>query len=123
MRKKYEENQRRDRENYNIHKKKVYTEKWSKLLKSNEDDILTYSDIPWPFKKEISEMKTLLFCDIDVKSDDYRKYLRELQKQWHPDKFVQKLGHRLKPEEREEILNKVKEISQELNKWSESSME
>ena len=47
--------------------------------------------------------------------------IREEVRRWHPDKFIQKLGSRLIDEEKEEIMEKVKKVSQALNVYGKLS--
>jgi len=56
----------------------------------------------------------------DVLTDDhkYKKCLREEQIRWRSDKFLQKHGKRLCECDRNRIMEKVKVISQELNRLS-----
>ena len=45
--------------------------------------------------------------------------LRALQTRWHPDRFAQRFGARLAPEEREEILRRVTEVAARVNSLKE----
>ena len=47
--------------------------------------------------------------------------IREEVRRWHPDKFLQKLGLRLVSEEKEEVMERVKCISQALNDYGKLS--
>ena len=47
--------------------------------------------------------------------------IREEVRRWHPDKFLQKLGLRLVTEEKEEVMERVKCISQALNDYGKLS--
>ncbi len=99
-----------EKASYELHCKEVF---------APTDDILSYRDIPWPYPpdKGIRAMKDFLLCDIhktDTKA--VKKYLRDQQVRWHPDKFVQKCGGMLKDSERDRILTRVKQISQEINR-------
>lgn len=114
MRKKYEENQKRAQQNYKKHKKDVYEKKWKTLSENIEIKQLHFSEIPWPFKDSVSEMEDFLFHDL-TKSDIRKKYLRDQMKRWHPDKFLQKFGNHIVSTEREQVLQRVKQVSQELN--------
>lgn len=122
MKQKYEDEQRRIKELRIRQKKQNYEDNIRTLLSSKDVEPIGYSDIPWPFETEVTDISKQLFCDISTADKEtYRKYLREQQIRWHPDKFLQKLGHRIKEEEKDCILERVKEISQELNKLFDSS--
>ncbi len=47
--------------------------------------------------------------------EEKRKRLRAELLRWHPDKFQSSFGRNLKPEDAEQILAKVNEISQAIN--------
>ena len=47
--------------------------------------------------------------------------IREEVRRWHPDKFLQKLGLRLVSEEKEQVMERVKCISQALNDYGKLS--
>ena len=106
-------------------KKTLYEKRYAEIFSggSNTDSELGYGDIPWPDEGDADTCLKVLLCDVDKSGDSavYRKYLREQQVRWHPDKFLQKLGQRLKAEDHNKILAKVKEISQALNKLSEEA--
>ena len=44
-----------------------------------------------------------------------KKFLKEQQVRWHPDKFLQKCGNRLYTGDKERIIEQVKKLSQEIN--------
>ncbi|XP_005109841.1 NF-kappa-B inhibitor-like protein 1 [Aplysia californica] len=102
-----------------VEKKKRYESKFSHLLNHlTTGRTLTYGCVPWPHLSLDSVAETL-FCDMpDKKSPVYRKYLRSQQVRWHPDKFMQKFGDHLHPDHVPKIMNRVKAISQVLNKLS-----
>ena len=97
-----------------------------KVLFGTSEETVEYKDIPWPYPKEkgIRAIKDFLLCDVqqnDVKT--LKKYLRDQQIRWHPDKFVQKCGNKLKPEEKDRIMKRVNQISQELNSIAEELLQ
>lgn len=47
--------------------------------------------------------------------DERKKRLRAELLRWHPDKFQALFGRNLRPDDAEQILAKVKEISQAIN--------
>lgn len=120
MRKKYDANQKQARELYLKRRRSQYEKKFEALLASSSSDKLDFDDIPWPSTGSTSDVVEALFADFSSRqSDAYKKYLRDQQKRWHPDKFSQKFGTRISDHDRERILEKVKEISQALNKLNE----
>ncbi|XP_061189240.1 NF-kappa-B inhibitor-like protein 1 [Saccostrea echinata] len=114
MRKKYEENQKKAQQNYKRHQKDVYERKWQELSEKIVEKQLHFSDIPWPFKKSVSELEDFLFHDL-TESEARKKYLRDQVKRWHPDKFLQKFGNHILSTDKECVLQRVKQVSQELN--------
>ena len=120
MKKRYEENQKKAQQNFKRHKKGVYEKKWDELSTKALEKPLCFSDIPWPFKNNVSEMEDFLFHDI-TSIDTRKKLLRDQIKRWHPDKFVQKFGNHVVPEEKEHVFLIVKQVSQELNNLFEKS--
>ena len=100
--------------------KVTYELKWKRLLKVDNKNELRYEDIPWPGEcGDVDKLESWFFCDIDNNStSEMKKYLRDQQIRWHPDKFVQKLGQKLHIEDKQKVLEKVKEISQLVNTLS-----
>ena len=124
-----------------IDAKRQYEVASQKLFsKSKIQGTLGINDIVWPFiesegkhkknygcasKEDVSDqelygcsekgIKSFLLCDLSDKGD-IKKYLKEQQVRWHPDRFQQKCGESLKEEERGAILDRVKVISQIINK-------
>ncbi|KAK3608943.1 hypothetical protein CHS0354_039189 [Potamilus streckersoni] len=122
LRKRYEERQR-ETEERNITKKKLdYERKFNDLLSRDRVICLRINDIPWPSGKTVEDDLKILLHDLGEKdSAKYRKYIREQQIRWHPDKFFQKFGDILDESEKDKILDRVKSISQALNKLCEKS--
>ncbi len=89
------------------------------LLVQTENPI-SLSDLPFDCSEEIESICQLILVHVKELEDTEakRKALRELQRLWHPDKFSQKFGSRLKDEIRQNVLKKVTEISQYLNAFS-----
>ncbi|XP_067830049.1 NF-kappa-B inhibitor-like protein 1 [Heptranchias perlo] len=83
---------------------------------------LAYGDIPWPEPKGTAEEMAAIIVHGVERSDRaaYRRYLRQQQAVWHPDRFAQRCGGRLAEEHRQRILDTVTALSQALNKLSES---
>lgn len=123
MRLRYEHHQKIAKEQRLVKKRLEYEEEFKQLYSKKHTNEIGYDDIPWPFKDSVKEVSMLLFCGDNLKNISnktfYRKYLKEQKIRWHPDKFLQKLGSVLKQTDKEQILNKVKIISQEINRLCE----
>ena len=87
------------------------------------------SDVPWPtpsgLEKDISEanirtfIKTYTMKYSEQAAGDWKKSVKLNQYYWHPDKFRQIQARKLEKlseEKREEIMQRVTEVSQILNK-------
>ncbi|KAL3870869.1 hypothetical protein ACJMK2_038901 [Sinanodonta woodiana] len=122
LRRRYDERQK-ETEERNLTKKKLdYERKFDDLLSRDKVNSLRINDIPWPSGKTVEDDLKILLHDLGEKdSSKYRKYLRVQQIRWHPDKFFQKFGDVLDESEKDKILDRVKSISQALNKLSEKS--
>ena len=78
---------------------------------------LLYTDIPWPCEGDAEEAVKLLveWSKMENSEESEKKYLKEQQVQWHPDRFMQRCGDKLSDYDRQQIIDRVKEISQHLN--------
>jgi len=90
------------------------------LYKPGSSSPIGYDDVSWPHPAEkespLKEVVTeFLFGNLQSGSDTYRSYLRLQRIRWHPDRFVQRCGGRLKDCDRGRILDKVNAVSQILN--------
>lgn len=87
------------------------------------------SDVPWPtpsgLEKDISEenvrrfIKTYAVKYSETADGDWKKAVRQNQYFWHPDKFRQIQARKLEKlsdEKKEDIMKRVTEVSQILNK-------
>lgn len=92
-----------------------YEERCQAIFTSNTTTNLKFSDIPWPSKGNTKKMIDLVVKWSELKTEEKKKFLREQQVRWHPDKFLQKCGKRLHVDDREQIIEQVKELSQEIN--------
>lgn len=98
---------------YNLLKQKKRKEKeerlCEKLFKTSE--LITLSGLPFKNMKaeEILEMVT---SKCGSEPADIKKRIREELLRWHPDKFKQKYGDRIKESEQSEVMDHVKNISQ-----------
>ncbi|XP_058966912.2 NF-kappa-B inhibitor-like protein 1 [Pocillopora verrucosa] len=83
---------------------------------SNSTVNLTFVDIPWPTKGGTKDMIALLGNWSEIKTiEEKRKFLKEQQVRWHPDKFLQRCGNRLDSQDRVKIIEQVNELSKEIN--------
>jgi len=103
---------------------KRFEEKWKESQDDDDDDnesgnekqrrsALRFQDIPFP--PSGAGFLTFLISDQGPFSDDEngrKKARRELAKRWHPDKFAQKFSRLLKDEDREDVMELVKEVYQ-----------
>lgn len=78
---------------------------------------LLYTDIPWPDSGDAEKAVELLveWSKMEDSEESQKKYLKEQQVQWHPDRFMQKCDDKLSDSDRQQIVDRVKEISQHLN--------
>ena len=84
---------------------------WSRFAQGGGEGPICAADVPWPTLNAAA-----LGLDPRLASAAERKQaFRSASLRWHPDKFVQSYGARLVPEERDEILKRVTEVSQEIN--------
>nr|AHA83601.1 NF-kappa-B inhibitor [Apostichopus japonicus] len=109
-----------DRRNHTLLMRLRYEKRMAAFEAEDGEDV-GFDDIPWPGSTDNTDhMVTILVSDKSkMSAEDLKKYLRTHQRTWHPDKFMQKFGKRLKESDRERILDKVKELSQALNKAGE----
>ena len=102
-------------------------EKWKESQDDDDDDnesgnekqrrqrrsALRFQDIPFP--PSGAGFLAFLISDQGPFSDDEngkKKARRELAKRWHPDKFAQKFSRLLKDEDREDVMELVKDVYQ-----------
>ena len=79
---------------------------------------LKFIDIPWPGELgDATEMINLIvkWSEMISEEEGRKKFLKEQQVRWHPDKFLQKCGNRLYTGDKERIIEQVKKLSQEIN--------
>lgn len=90
---------------------------------SRSDRLLSYDDIPWPHASgcDMESVEQFLFGDLEKGSVEYRSYLRRQQVRWHPDRFMHRCAARLVGGHRQRILEKVKALSQLLNRLSQDT--
>lgn len=119
----YLERASRKKEETQQGKKKRYEERCDAVFcNSSSSGTLGYDDIPWPVPRgSVDKMKAVILHGVD-QSDTatFRKFLRRQQALWHPDKFAQRCGGRLKDKDRQRILDTVTALSQALNSLAQS---
>lgn len=93
-----------------------YEKQCQAIFDSNSKMTLKFTDVPWPCHGDTQEMINLVVRWSELKTEEERKkFLKEQQVRWHPDKFLQKCGNRLDDDDREKVIEQVKELSQEIN--------
>ena len=100
-------------QNYKLLKEKKLREKEEKLCERlfNSTAVIGLSDLPYKNMKaeEILEMVT---GKCGCEAHEIKKRIREELLRWHPDKFRQKFGERIDPEQQGQVMDHVKHISQ-----------
>ncbi|CAH8478115.1 unnamed protein product [Schistosoma turkestanicum] len=98
----------------------TYLKKWKQFLSSNLSTLLNYNDIPWPPFCTVNQTNSIESLHIEniLKFVQYSSQsLRQLQIDWHPDKFSARFGTRFKSESvKIRVMKRVVNISQLLNK-------
>ena len=100
-----------------------YDDRCKLIFSGKMKNKLKFTDIPWPHEEgsDLSSMSDFLFCHMEKGSKTYKKYLKEQQVRWHPDRFMQKCGAHICEKYKERILSKVVEVSQMLNSLTEDT--
>lgn len=94
-----------------------YESMFQKLSDETFTESLRFQDVPWPAAESTEKSIEILFHDVSKSNETlYKKYLREQQVRWHPDKFFQKFGNKIRESDKDEIMSRVNELSQALNK-------
>jgi len=102
---------------------KLFEEKWKDSRGDDENEnenekhrrrrVLRFQDVPFPSSG--AGLLTFFISSHGPFSEDEngrKKAKRELAKRWHPDKFAQKISRLLKDEDKEDVMEMVKEIYQ-----------
>ena len=84
---------------------------WERFSQSGRDSPISVADVPWPQL----QAATLGLDPARANGAERKQAFRMHSLRWHPDKFLQVFGARLDAAEREEILKRVTEVSQEIN--------
>jgi hypothetical protein len=85
------------------------TAAWNRFALATDDTIADVADVPWPSTGEP------LPGALSFSAAMLKVAVRDLQRRWHPDKFMQRFGVRLLPEIKDEILRKVVAVTQLVN--------
>nr|KAG5712106.1 hypothetical protein BaRGS_020832 [Batillaria attramentaria] len=102
-------------------KRTAYETNYQTVLTDESGLVLGFRDIPWPSKGSIESVMDVLFCDLGIKCKTaLKKYVKQQQVRWHPDKFLQKFGERIEEQSKDKVLERVKQISQAINKRAET---
>lgn len=96
--------------------RELYEVQWT-LFASNKspERKITYSDVPWPGMSTSPEDIVQVVLYGTTTAEEKKKRLRSELLRWHPDKFMALFGRDLKQEDADQIMAKVKEISQAIN--------
>ena len=89
-----------------------YEAKWHAFSVSTAP--VRLQDIPWLADDGQDNVKAVVLYGTD-NSKEVRQRLKLELMRWHPDKFQGRFGHRIDSNQRQDILDKVKSISQILN--------
>jgi len=107
-------------ENYKKLKEKRMKERQKKLVDKlfNSDCLIGEEDLPFKGIDDTTMVEIML--EVGGEEDDQglvKKIIREELRRWHPDKWEQKLGDRVKKGQKERVMERVKQISQALNNY------
>jgi len=95
-------------------KKETYEENY-KLFIGKDHSSISFDDVPWPGGSHATATEQAKVCLYSCDPQVSRSVAREQQRRWHPDKFVQLFGQCLGENERDKILEHVKQLSQAIN--------
>ena len=87
----------------------------SKLWESS-DPILP-EGVPFQGMEDVAILDMMLEVVKESGADEVKKKIREELRRWHPDKFWQKMGHRVAVEDKEAVMDRVKRVSQALTNY------
>ena len=81
------------------------------------DDPITPNGIPFQGMEDVTILDIMLELVKDSGAEDVKKKIREELRRWHPDKFWQKMSHRVALEDKEDVMERVKRVSQALTNF------
>ena len=97
--------------------KEMYEEKYQLFL-AKEHISICFDDIPWPGGSHATPAEQAKVCLYSTDPDVSKTITREQQRRWHPDKFIQHYGQCLSVDDKEKILEHVKQLSQSINDFN-----
>ena len=92
-------------------KRAGYEAKWQVFATSQGP--IRYSGMPW-LVEEKEDARGIILYGTSGEAEKRKRLRLELMR-WHPDKFEARFGGRVVAEDRERVLQRVKETSQMLN--------
>ena len=97
-----------------------YSMSWEGFLRNGGDGNITEGDIPWLPRLSLKgpggkESWRLVGVSEHADFESKKAALRVHTMRWHPDKFSQRWGRRIKEEDRGGVMEKVRECCQRLN--------
>ncbi|XP_062904138.1 NF-kappa-B inhibitor-like protein 1 isoform X3 [Mobula hypostoma] len=103
-------------------RKQRYEQGCAEVFSGVGGSLLAYSDIPWPDPRgTVDDMVGVILHGVDrSQPGTFRRYLRQQQVVWHPDRFAQRCGGRLLEADRQRVLDTVMALSQALNRLADS---
>jgi len=95
-------------------------ESYAKLFTDGQEEgaVIGSEDILYSELNAAQILDLMLSEVIDKGADEIKKCIREELRRWHPDKFKQKIGPRIKPEDMDSVMAKVKTIAQALTSYA-----
>lgn len=100
-------------------RKEAYEEKYQ-LFISKEHKCVCFDDIPWPGGSHATPAEQAKICLYSTDPDVSKNVIREQQRRWHPDKFIQHYGQCLNEDDREKILQHITQLSQSINDFNQA---
>lgn len=94
--------------------KEMYEEKYQMFI-AKEHTSICFGDIPWPGGSYATPAEQAKVCLYSTDPAVSKTVTREQQRRWHPDKFIQHYGQCLSEDDKEKILDHVKQLSQSIN--------
>ena len=81
------------------------------------DDPITPNAIPFQGMEDVAILDIMLELVKDSGAEEVKKKIREELRRWHPDKFWQKMSHRVAMKDKEAVMERVKRVSQALTNY------
>lgn len=90
--------------------------KWSVFVSTSASALISFEQIPWlPIESEELLCEALGIARHSSDADARKKAHRAASMRWHPDRFAQQFGPRLREEDYERIMQRVTAMSQAIN--------